>query len=161
MRWGQRLCIVMLAGWLVAGCSISGLRNDQPDDAPAQQFATTGLAGEWDMSDGTLEKSIVLDCLGTGQYAWQDGRVVTTTVNGDYWAGTWNQPGNDRDGGFEVRLSEDRSQAEGRWWYSRIGEKHFPPGERSDTFTLMRPIDANETQNDCRRKAIHEALGPR
>ena len=145
---------------LAAGCSTSVSQTVRPDLGPSQQFSTTGLAGEWEVSDGAMEKTIRIDCTGTGRYGWQDGKVVTTTVQGNYWAGTWDQSGNDREGGFEVQLSADRAKAEGRWWYSRIGDQYFKPGERGDTFTLMRPMNARQTHDDCRRQAIHEALGP-
>ena len=156
-------CIALLmaaVALLAAGCTTSAPQQARPDLGPSQPFATTGLSGEWEVSDGSLEKTITIDCTGTGHYGWQDGRVITTTVAGNYWAGTWIQSGNDREGGFEVQLSDDRSKAEGRWWYSRIGGQHFTAGERGDTFTLMRPMNAKQTRDDCRRQSIHEALGP-
>ena len=48
-------------------------------------------------------------------------------------------PGNDREGGFEVLLSEDGTQAKGVWWYLRVGtQKNIPPREHGGTYTWKR-----------------------
>ncbi len=47
--------------------------------------------------------------------------VETQTLIGHTWHGVWFQKENDRDGGFAVKFSQDFSEGEGRWWYSRIG----------------------------------------
>ena len=44
-----------------------------------------------------------------------------------------------REGGFEVLLSEDGTQAKGIWWYSRVGtQKNIPPREHGGTFVWKR-----------------------
>jgi len=159
MKCPQRIGVVVLA-LLLAGCAKPGLQRGADANLPAQPFETTGLAGEWEVSDGTVERTIVLDCRGVGLYGWQGGIVTTSVVRGDYWAGTWYQSGNDREGGFEVHISPDRFTAEGRWWYTRIGKEHFVPGEKGDTFNMSRPMRAMQAQDRCpTNKAIHEARG--
>ncbi len=160
MHWHNGFCILALTGVLAAGCSTPMFQRGPANDTPSPPFETSGLAGEWEVSDGAIEKTVVLDCQGTGQYGWQGGTVVTTVVRGNYWAGIWNQPGNDREGGFEVNLSDDHSKAEGRWWYSRIGEKRFVPGEQGDTFSMTRPLSARPVNDECRSRTFHEARGP-
>ena len=55
------------------------------------------------------------------------------------WQGTWQQPGNDREGEFELLLSEDGTQAKGVWWYSRVGaQKNIPPREHGGTYLWKR-----------------------
>ena len=59
---------------------------------------------------------------------WQGGRLLTTRIADGHWEGVWHQPGNDREGGFEVRLSEDGMTATGKWWYTRVGNRsNIPP----------------------------------
>lgn len=156
-RWLLYTVAIALLG---AGCSTPTRSMDPSLQLPSEPFETTGLAGEWDVSDGAIEKTIVLDCQGGGRYAWQNGKVSTTSVRGNHWTGTWHQSKNDREGGFEVVLSEDRAKAEGRWWYSRIGEARFEPGERGGEFNMDRPLRTTVARDDCRRtKPIH-AYGP-
>ncbi|MDQ6735306.1 MAG: hypothetical protein M3Z35_14505, partial [Nitrospirota bacterium] len=47
-----------------------------------------------------------------------------------YWEGVWQQSGNDREGGFEVRLSEDGMTASGTWWYTRVGNRSNIPSRQ-------------------------------
>jgi hypothetical protein len=135
-----------LTGWLTAGCATAGPSPDLQSSPPAghESFAETGLTGEWDISDGDLEFSVVLDCRGTGRYEWQDGRIATMVVRGPYWSGVWQQPGNDREGGFALVLSEDQTKAEGRWWYTRIGDQPMAPSEGGGTFYLTRPPGSDQ-----------------
>jgi hypothetical protein len=155
VMWRRRLRHVVLSGLLTAGCSAPLLHGDQQSAPPSQQSAAPGLAGEWELSDGNIEGTLSLDCQGMGRYDWQDGRVVTTIVRDHYWAGTWHQAGNDREGGFEVLLSDDRTRAEGHWWYSRIGDERFVPGERGGAFRLTRPAHARQIHDECRPGADH------
>src|SRR5574341_190669 len=154
---GIGIAMIAAVSLPVTGCSLSVLQDERAANASSQPFLATGLAGTWQVSDGSFAQTVVLDCEGTGRYAWQYGKVVTTKVEGDYWVGTWHQSGNDREGGFAVHVSDDRAKAEGHWWYSRIGEKHFRPGEEGDTLTLTRSRDAQrgQVQVDCSRQTIH------
>ncbi|HKW86786.1 MAG TPA: hypothetical protein VJM82_06930, partial [Nitrospiraceae bacterium] len=52
---------------------------------------------------------------------------------------TWRQTGNDREGGFEVLLSEDGTDAKGIWWYTRVGDRNnIPPREHGGTYVWKR-----------------------
>ena len=99
------------------------------------------LSGEWDILEVEDDKhyKATLDKNGNGPYTQHDGRFVTTKFSDRLWQGTWHQPGNDREGGFEVLLSEDGTQAKGIWWYSRVGtHKNIPPREHGGTYQWKR-----------------------
>jgi len=88
------------------------------------------LRDEWDILEVEDDKrsQATLDKTGNGPSTQHDGRFVTTKLADRLWQGTWQQPGNDREGGFELLLSEDGTQAKGVWWYSRVGsQKNIPP----------------------------------
>ncbi|HXV69055.1 MAG TPA: nuclear transport factor 2 family protein [Nitrospira sp.] len=107
---------------------------------PAQS-ATPDLSGEWDILEVEDEKryKALLDKNGNGPYTQHGGRFVTTKIEDRLWQGTWQQPGNDREGGFEVLLSEDGAQAKGIWWYTRVGtHKNIPPREHGGTYQWKR-----------------------
>lgn len=74
---------------------------------------------------------------GNGRYPWKQGYFMTETWVGGIWKGTWHQPGNDREGGFELQLSEDLMFAAGRWWYTRIGV-NTSPDKSGGKFTMTR-----------------------
>lgn len=99
------------------------------------------LSGEWDILEVEDDKhyKATLDKNGNGPYTQHDGRFVTTKFSDRLWQGTWQQPGNDREGGFEVLLSEDGTQAKGIWWYTRVGtHKNIPPREHGGTYQWKR-----------------------
>lgn len=99
------------------------------------------LSGEWDILEVEDDKryKATLDGNGNGPYTQQGGRVTTTKLTDRLWQGTWQQPGNDREGGFELLLSEDGVQAKGVWWYSRVGnQKNIPPREHGGTYQWKR-----------------------
>ena len=83
-------------------------------------------AGVWLYEDRLVTGEANLDQNGNGKYPWKRGYFITTTWAGGIWRGTWHQPGNDREGGFELQLSQDLTYASGRWWYSRIGTDTSP-----------------------------------
>ena len=86
------------------------------------------LTGEWEIQEEDKAYQTTLDAKGNGPYTWQEGRIQTEKVVDRIWSGTWHQKGNDREGGFEVPLSEDGKTAEGSWWYLRVGtHKNIPP----------------------------------
>jgi hypothetical protein len=96
------------------------------------------LRGEWEFQDEGAAQRVALDEKGNGSYTWQNGHIVTTSVSGGRWEGIWYQEGNDREGGFEVLLSDDGGEAEGTWWYTRIGTRNIPPREQGGSFRFKR-----------------------
>jgi ketosteroid isomerase-like protein len=115
--------------------------------APRTVASSTGqqtapdLSGEWEILEVEDDKryKATLDKSGNGPYTQHGGRFVTTKYADRLWQGTWHQPGNDREGGFEVLLSEDGTQAKGVWWYSRVGtQKNIPPREHGGTYQWKR-----------------------
>ncbi|MEO8048492.1 MAG: nuclear transport factor 2 family protein [Nitrospirota bacterium] len=107
----------------------------------AGQPVVQDLSGEWDILEVEDDKAYkaTLDKAGNGPYTQHGGRFVTTKFSDRLWQGTWQQPGNDREGGFELLLSEDGTQAKGVWWYSRVGtQKNIPPREHGGTYQWKR-----------------------
>ncbi|MBI3806480.1 MAG: nuclear transport factor 2 family protein [Nitrospirae bacterium] len=107
----------------------------------AQLSSATDLSGEWDILEVEDDKryKATLDKAGNGPYTQHGGRFVTTKYADRLWQGAWQQPGNDREGEFELLLSEDGSQAKGVWWYSRVGtQKNIPPREHGGTYLWKR-----------------------
>lgn len=99
------------------------------------------LSGEWEILEVEDDKryKATLDKSGNGPYTQHGGRFTTTKFADRLWQGTWQQPGNDREGGFELLLSEDGTQAKGVWWYSRVGtHKNIPPREHGGTYQWKR-----------------------
>jgi hypothetical protein len=117
----------------------------QSSASPAQQLrvsnpaasAMPDISGDWDILEVEDEKryKATLDKNGNGPYTQHQGRFVTTKIENRLWQGTWHQPGNDREGGFEVLLSEDGKEAKGIWWYTRVDtRKNIPPKEHGGTY---------------------------
>lgn len=107
----------------------------------AQLSSTPDLSGEWDILEVEDDKhyKATLDKAGNGPYTQHGGQFVTTKYADRLWQGTWQQPGNDREGEFELLLSEDGTQAKGVWWYSRVGDKkNIPPREHGGTYQWKR-----------------------
>jgi ketosteroid isomerase-like protein len=103
--------------------------------------AMPDVSGEWDILEVEDDKryKATLDKNGNGPYTQHDGRFTTIKIADRLWQGTWQQPGNDREGGFEVLLSEDGTQAKGIWWYTRVGkQKNIPPREHGGTYQWKR-----------------------
>ena len=97
------------------------------------------LSGEWDVQEEDKSYKATLDRHGNGTYSWQMGRIVSTVIAEQKWQGTWRQAGNDREGGFELVLSEDGSQASGVWWYTRVGERSdIPPRQWGGSYVWKR-----------------------
>jgi len=114
----------------------------QPSGANAPSRASKpDLSGEWDILEVEDNKryKATLDTGGNGPYTQHGGRFITTKFVDRLWEGTWEQPGNDREGGFEVLLSEDGTVAKGIWWYTRVqGHKNIPPREHGGTYEWKR-----------------------
>ena len=115
--------------------------------APHTVASSTGqpvvldLSGEWEILEVEDDKryKAALDKAGNGPYTQHGGRFVTTKYADRLWQGSWQQPGNDREGEFELLLSEDGTQAKGVWWYSRVGtHKNIPPREHGGTYVWKR-----------------------
>ena len=139
----------MLLSWHESFRTIQpgGPLAQQPTQAASQHLvsnatsSTPDLSGEWDILEVEDDKHYMatLDKAGNGPYTQHGGRFITTKFADRLWQGTWQQPGNDREGGFEVLLSEDGTQAKGVWWYSRVGtQKNIPPREHGGTYTWKR-----------------------
>jgi hypothetical protein len=109
--------------------------------------SSSDLSGEWEILEVEDDKRYKarLDKAGNGPYTQHDGRFLTTRFSDRLWQGTWQQPGNDREGGFEILLSEDGTEAKGVWWYTRVGtHKNIPPREHGGTYHWKRitPVPA-------------------
>ncbi|MEK7869445.1 MAG: nuclear transport factor 2 family protein [Nitrospirota bacterium] len=99
------------------------------------------LSGEWEILEVEDDKryKATLDKSGNGPYTQHGGHFTTTKFVDRLWQGTWQQPGNDREGAFELLLSEDGTQAKGVWWYSRVGtHKNIPPREHGGSYQWKR-----------------------
>jgi ketosteroid isomerase-like protein len=109
--------------------------------SPVGQPVVPDLSGDWEILEVEDDKryKATLDKAGNGPYTQHGGRFVTTKYADRLWQGTWQQPGNDREGEFELLLSEDGTQAKGVWWYSRVGtQKNIPPREHGGTYVWKR-----------------------
>lgn len=105
----------------------------------ANTSAAVNLGGEWDIQEEERSYRATLDARGNGPYSWQNGTITTTGFADRRWQGTWRQTGNDREGGFEVLLSEDGAQAKGIWWYTRVGDrKDIPPRQWGGNYNWTR-----------------------
>lgn len=145
LSWHESFRSAQLGGSLASPSMAAGSQKLVSNDAVA---AIPDVSGEWEILEVEDEKryKATLDKNGNGPYTQHGGRFVTTKIADRLWQGTWQQPGNDREGGFEVLLSEDGSQAKGVWWYTRVGtHKNIPPREHGGTYQWNRltPIPAD------------------
>jgi SnoaL-like domain len=120
--------------------------NDRTSAATPRTVASSSgqptvldVSGEWDILEDDKRYRATLDKTGNGPYTQHGGQFTTTKFSDRLWQGTWQQPGNDREGGFELLLSDDGTQAKGVWWYSRVGtQKNIPPREHGGTYLWKR-----------------------
>jgi len=105
-------------------------KSDENGSAAYAVTAKPFLGGEWEYHEDAGATRIALDENGNGSYPWQNGHIVTTSLSGRRWEGHWYQEGNDREGDFEVQLSEDATETEGTWWYTRVGTHILPSREK-------------------------------
>lgn len=126
---------------LAGACAPAALRAPPPPPEPPRAFDPQG---SWQYTDKLVSGLIHIDEHGRGRYEWRQGRFETVAIKGRRWTGTWHQPGNDREGGFELLLSSDYSEARGRWWYTRIGTNLAPkrPGGRFRLTRVPNPAAA-------------------
>ena len=116
-----------------------GTQGETPAARAASFDGPRDLSGTWEIQEEDKTYRAVLDAAGNGTYTWQHGTLLTTRVADGRWEGVWRQTGNDREGGFEVRLSEDGTMAQGTWWYSRVGNRNnIPPRQWGGTYRLKR-----------------------
>lgn len=138
LSWHESLRNIQLA---VPVAQYHSTSSSQHLVSNAQLSSTPNLSGEWEILEVEDDKryKASLDKSGNGPYTQHGGRFVTTKFADRLWQGTWQQPGNDREGGFELLLSEDGTQAKGVWWYSRVGsQKNIPPREHGGTYQWKR-----------------------
>jgi len=117
------------------------VREHYPDHSTPRSRTKDQMdfSGEWEIQEADRSYIAQLNASGNGTYTWQGGRIMTTGVVDYSWQGTWHQAGNDREGGFEVRLSDDRMTAEGAWWYTRVGARmNIPPRQWGGNYRLKR-----------------------
>ena len=101
------------------------------------------LSGAWDITEVEDNKQYraTLDPKGNGGYTWQGGQIMTMRYEDRRWQGTWKQAGNDREGAFEVILSEDGTEAKGIWWYTRVGTRdNIPPRQHGGSYLWKRVV---------------------
>lgn len=137
LSWHESFRSAQLGGPLSVPSAASPQRLISGSETPA----TLDLSGEWEILEVEDDKryKATLDKNGNGPYTQHGGRFTTTKIENRLWQGTWQQPGNDREGGFEVLLSEDGTQANGVWWYTRVGtHKNIPPREHGGTYHWKR-----------------------
>lgn len=121
----------------------------RPTVNAAQASAAPNLSGEWEILEVEDDKryKATLDKAGNGPYTQHGGHFTTTAVADRLWQGTWQQSGNDREGGFELLLSEDGTQAKGVWWYTRVGtHKNIPPREHGGSYQWKRLTPVPQAQ---------------
>jgi hypothetical protein len=92
------------------------------------------LTGDWIVQEEERSYTATLDAEGNGTYTWQNGRIRTISLIDGKWEGLWSQSGNDREGGFELMISDDHTEASGSWWYTRVGQQNIPPREWTGPF---------------------------
>lgn len=110
---------------------------------------TYDLSGEWEILEIEENKRYraTLDQKGNGPYTWQGGQFLTSTFKDRRWEGAWKQTGNDREGSFEIVLSEDGTQAKGIWWYVRVGKQNnIPPRQHGGSYVWKRLTPPPSTQ---------------
>ena len=120
-----------------------GAASAQKNSATSE---TPDLSGGWEIEEEDKVYRATLDKAGNGTYTHKGGMLKTTSYANRLWQGTWQQPENDREGGFEVLLSDDGKEAKGIWWYTRVGtRKNIPPREHGGTYTWKRltPVPAH------------------
>jgi hypothetical protein len=144
----QQLFWVVFGGMLVTTCGHGATVTSSDHKVPSMPGSSDVgdrhlLAGEWEYEEGGVVIPLKLDDHGNGQYEYKGGKFLTGNLWDHTWTGVWAQQENDREGGFEVKLSPDYSAGEGRWWYTRI-EHDTSPTKSGGQFKLIR---VNSSQN--------------
>jgi len=114
-------------------CTASSMLPFRLADAaePSPQISDApDLTGEWEIQEEDKSYIATLNKEGNGPYTWQSGHITTLSIADRAWNGIWQQPGNDREGSFELLLSEDGKEAKGVWWYTRVGDRKNIPARQ-------------------------------
>ena len=120
----------ILVAWHESLRTAAGMRQANARPLPGSlPSVARNLTGDWTVQETDRAYDATLDENGNGTYTWQGGQIKTTRLEGRTWEGTWHQPGNDREGGFELLLSDDRTQAQGSWWYTQVDSRKVPARE--------------------------------
>ena len=116
-----------------------------PEQVAPQQFDPSGV---WEIQEEDKTYQATLDEKGNGPYTHEQGNFTTTELDGRLWSGKWEQKGNDREGEFELLISEDYMTAEGVWWYTRVEQhKNIPPRIHGGTYFFKRLDPTNGSQD--------------
>jgi hypothetical protein len=133
----------ILVAWHESVRTAAGMLQAEAHPPPASRPAARNLRGDWRVQETDRAYDATLDADGNGTYSWQGGRIKTTRLDGGTWEGTWHQPGNDREGGFQLVLSDDGTQAQGSWWYTRVDSRKIPPREWGGPYFWRRAAPAS------------------
>ena len=135
-------------GYLLLVNTVSAQRTSSDNlTSPTTLLNPEDLSGLWEIQEEDKTYQATLDSKGNGPYTHEQGLFTTTELDGRLWSGTWQQKGNDREGEFEVLLSEDYRTAEGVWWYTRVEEhKNIPPRIHGGSYFFKRLGPSNDQQ---------------
>jgi hypothetical protein len=116
-----------------------------PTDVADEGREKAVLAGEWEYEEGGLVVPLRLDRLGNGTYDYKEGRFLTDRLSDHRWTGAWTQRANGRAGGFDISLSPDFSEGEGRWWYTRV--EGDPAPHKGGRFHVLKVQSTPDSQS--------------
>jgi hypothetical protein len=128
----------VLLSLLVSACGILPSAKPVAPDTKVLGIAP-GIdpSGTWLYEEGGQVLLLKLDEQGNGEYPWKNGSFRTQSIRNKLWTGTWHQPGNNREGGYSIKMDADFVHGQGRWWYTRIG-KDKEPKRPGGEFTIER-----------------------
>ncbi|MBK9306292.1 MAG: nuclear transport factor 2 family protein [Nitrospira sp.] len=132
---------------LVGALSPSSADSRERRTGTRQYSGEPDVSGTWEILEVEDDKryQATLDRDGNGPYSQHGGRFTTTKIAGRLWEGMWHQSGNDREGGFQLQLSDNGTEAKGIWWYTRVGkQKGIPPREHGGTYHWKKPIPSSD-----------------
>lgn len=146
LSWHESFRSAQLNGFVapqgLAGSGLNTLAQANGNNGLVQNSQQSyDLSGEWEVQEVEENRTYraTLNRRGNGPYTWQGGQFTTTTIKDRLWQGIWTQTGNDREGQFEMLLSEDGTQAQGIWWYTRVGTRNnIPPREHGGSYIWKR-----------------------
>ena len=149
------ILVFALISLIFGSLFLGNTANAQPASSETLTPPTTppnlqDLSGLWEVQEEDKTYHATLDSKGNGPYTHEQGSFTTTELDDRLWSGTWQQLGNDREGEFEMLLSDDYKTAEGVWWYTRVklGEEHknVPPRMHGGSYFFKRISPANAQQ---------------